>query len=59
MRAQVVHPLDLSAGRALAQGVHVLQCLARHLPVPLLHMRCLLLGHRLEDRLPDIFKNGW
>ena len=38
VRAEVVHPLDLSARRALAQRVDVLQCLARHLPVPLLHV---------------------
>ncbi len=42
----IVHPLSPTAGRTPAQGTDILQRLACHLPVPLLHVRRLLLGHR-------------
>ena len=54
-----MHHLRLSASGALAQLCDILQRLARHLPMPLLHVRCLLLWYGLEDGFPDIFEDRW
>jgi len=56
MWAEIMHPLELSTSRALAQRGDILQRLAGHLAVALLHVRCLLLGHSLEDALPDVLQ---
>lgn len=53
-RAECVHLLGISAGRALVQRSHIFQGLSCQEPVSLLHVGCLLLRHSLEDTLPDV-----
>lgn len=47
-------PLDLTTPGALVQTLDILQGLARHLPMSLLHVGGLLLRDRAEDGLPEI-----
>lgn len=51
---QQVGALDLTARRALCEGLHIFQGLARHLPVTPFGMRGFLLGHSSENRFPDV-----
>lgn len=44
---------DLATSRAGAEILHVLQGLSSHLPMTLLHVRGLFLGHGPEDGIPD------
>jgi hypothetical protein len=52
--AQDVGALHPPARRALVQRCDVLDLLARQEACALLHVRCLLLGHRFEDAVPDL-----
>lgn len=45
--------LDRATRRTCVQALDVLESLAGHLPVTLLHVRGLLLRHRAQDRLPQ------
>lgn len=49
-----MHLLRVAAHGAFVQIRHILERLACHLSVSLLHMRGLLLGHSLENAFPDI-----
>lgn len=46
--------LDLATSRTSVQVLHILEGFAGHLPVSFLHVGCLLLRYRTEDRFPDI-----
>lgn len=46
IRTQHMRPLSPTASTALVQRRDIFQCLARHLPVSLLHVRGLFLRHR-------------
>lgn len=54
LRAKGVHFLGVATSWALVQSSHILQCLSSQEPMPLLHVRGLLLWHRLQDSLPDV-----
>lgn len=58
VRAHDMLPLDLAAAWTLAQRLNVLKSLSGHLPVSLLRVRRLLLGHCPQDGLPDAAKPG-
>ena len=58
MRAKAVRPLRLTTPGTLAQRFDILESLPSHLPVPLLGVRHLLLGHRAQDGIPYIPKQG-
>jgi hypothetical protein len=47
-------PFDLTAAGALVKILCVLQGLAGHLTVALLHVRGLLLGNSAKHRLPEV-----
>lgn len=52
MGAQDVRALHLPTSGACAETLDVLQSLASHLPMTLLHVRGLLLGDGAENRVP-------
>lgn len=54
-----MHLLRVAAHGAFVQIRHILERLARHLSVSLLHMRGLLLGHSLKYAFPDIAEQTW
>lgn len=54
VRTQDVRAFCPPARRALVQRCDVLDALARQEACALLHVRCLLLRHRLQDAVPDL-----
>jgi hypothetical protein len=54
-----MRPLDPSTRTAFVQRRHVLQPFPRHEPVSLLHVRRLLLRHRIEEAIPDLADESW
>lgn len=55
---QAVRPLDGATSRALAQVIHILQCLSSHLPVPLSRVGRLVFGYGLQNSSPDILQQS-
>lgn len=51
---QYMHSLYPPAGRAPIQMCDILECLAGHAARPRLLVRCLLLGHGAQQRVPDV-----
>lgn len=47
-------PLDLTTAGACIEVIHILQGLACHLPVALLHMGGLLFRNSAEDGVPEV-----
>ena len=47
-------PLDLTTAGASVETFHILQGLACHLPMALLHMRGLLFWNSAEDGVPEV-----